>query len=78
MVGSFLGHRAGASGRPHRPAHGWLVCVKLVGLGLPGEPDALPRILVPSVSLCPSLEGSLASVTLLLQLCVFLWGVGGV
>ena len=56
---------AGPSGRPHRPAHGWLVCVKLVGLGLPGEPvAALPArglILVPSVSLCPSLEGSLAS-----------------
>lgn len=56
---------AGASERPHRPAHGWLVCVKLVGLGLPGEPvAALPArglILVPSVSLCPSLEGSLAS-----------------
>lgn len=56
---------AGASERLHTPAHGWLVCVKLVGLGLPGEPvAALPArglILVPSVSLCPSLEGSLAS-----------------
>lgn len=49
----------------HSPVHGWLVCVKLVGLGLPGEPvAALPArglILVPSASLCPSLEGSSAS-----------------
>lgn len=50
--------------RSYRPSHVWLVCVKLVGLGLPGEPvAALPArglILAPSVSLCPSLEGSLA------------------
>ena len=53
------------SKRLYSPAQGWLVCVKLVGLGLPGEPvAALPArglILVPSVSLCPSLERSLAS-----------------
>lgn len=60
VVGSFLGHwrRAHLGGR--WAAHGWLVCVKLVGLGLPGEPvarcPARGLILVPSVSLCPSLE----------------------
>lgn len=53
--------------RSHRPSNVWLVWVKLVGLGLPGEPvAALPArglILASSASLCPSLEGSLASGT---------------
>lgn len=50
--------------RSHKPSNVWLVCVKLVGLGLPGEPvAAVPArglILASSASLCPSLEGSFA------------------
>lgn len=75
--------RVGWSEWLHIPVHGWLVCVKLVGLGLPGEPvAALPArglILVPSVSLGLSLGGSSASgvgLSFPNSACV-LWGLEG-